>query len=112
MSIYFGSNKIKLNLGDMRYHLNLIPPVRNNNCLITIDNKTLLDSNNLILIPKQEDNNSTYLLSSDNKILLDANHLNLVPKQENNPIIDNNTYLLSSQGEILYDLDNSRLILL
>lgn len=82
MALYLGSsNKQKIILNDIMYHLNLLLeyPIVNNVVLLSSDNYILKDSNGLYLLPKDSFVvNSQPLLSSEGYILKDKNDLYLM----------------------------------
>ena len=55
MALYLGSDKVKINLDGVAYHLKLLPKivVTNNNMLLSSDNYILTDINGLILTVKE-----------------------------------------------------------
>jgi hypothetical protein len=81
MSVYLGTNKVKVILNGVLY--NIISPFSSSNTidgnyLKSSDNYILTDSNGVYLVPKQE---ITVLSSKDNYILTDSNEIYLTPKE-------------------------------
>lgn len=96
MALYFGNNKVKLNLDGKKYHLDLITTLPNEITLVTIDNKFLSDINCLKLVSKWP---TVDLISLNNEILVDSDNLKLVLKQPSY------LELQSKQEEKLKDLN-------
>lgn len=76
MALYLGSEKIKINLDSIIYHLNLYSntPIVNGVLLMSSDGYTLKDTNNKY-ITTPEKINGTSLLDSNNDTLKEANDL-------------------------------------
>ena len=78
MALYLGSNRVKINLDGVTYHLNsnTMTSITNNKRLLSYDNYILKDINGIYLLPKIEIN-KTVLVTSDNYLLTDIDGLYL-----------------------------------
>lgn len=101
MALYLGTNKVKINLNDIVYRLNIFhtPSNKQDIVLMSSDNYVLKDSYGLYLLPKSEINGMT-LLTRDNYILKDSNGLYLLTKRDINGVA-----LLTNDNHILKDIN-------
>ncbi len=82
MALYLGGNKVKINLDDVIYNLNLCSTITDVVRLLSLDGYALQDSTGLYLIPKDSEPLLTsLLLSSDGYVLTDADGLYIVFKE-------------------------------